>query len=81
MGRVAEARSHAERIEHYFKHAGIAGYSQAEYHWGELQSLLAAAARSSKKQGDASVIQAIIQASAPQMAEMKKRSNESPDNP
>jgi hypothetical protein len=75
MGRyLRDARHHAERIEYYYKHAGTAGYSQAEYHWNELSGLILRAARSKNEQSDAAVIQGIRQSLKPMMDEMRQRS-------
>lgn len=53
-----EARHHANKIEHYYKHVGSsAGYSQALPHYQKLSELMRSASRSKNDQSDAQVIQ------------------------
>ena len=77
MGRyLRDARHHAERIEHYYKHAGTAGCSQAEYHWNKLSDLMVRATRSKNDKTDAPVIRGIIDSSRTMMDEMKALAND-----
>ena len=74
MGRFLRiANQHAEKIEYYFNHAGSAGFSQAEYHWGELRKQLDGAALSTKGCGDGAMIREIIRDMQAMMDEMKIR--------
>jgi hypothetical protein len=68
---LRDARQHAEKIEHYYKHGGTAAYSQARYHEIELGELLKRAHNSSHGSSDVPLIQAIIQGVRPKMDEMK----------
>ena len=70
---LTHARHHADKIEHYYAHAGAAGYMQARHHELELEKLLQRAHRSKSGKGDVPVIQAILEGVRPKMAEMKKR--------
>ncbi len=80
MGRyLRDARRHAEKIEYYYEHAGVRGYSQAEYHWNRLSRCLLGATRSKNEKSYAAIIQGIRQSSQPMMDEMKQRStNQNP---
>ena len=74
MGRhLRDANRHAEKIDHFYKHAGSSGYSQAEYHWNELSQLLARAIGSKNDRSDGVMIREIIKDMRPKMDEMKKR--------
>ncbi len=72
MGRyLRDARRHAEKITHYYEHAGTAGYSQAEYHWNKLSESMVRATRSKNDKSDAPVISGIIDLCRTMMDEMK----------
>lgn len=73
---LVEAQHHAEKIEHYYKHAGTAGYTQARYHAGALSDLLKRAHDSEHGKDDVLVIRAIIEKTRPLMEEMQKRAKE-----
>ena len=74
MGRFErEARHHAEKILHYYKHAGIMAHSQANYHSGQLSNLLGRANKSKNDQEDVSLIQGLMESVDPLMREMKQR--------
>lgn len=73
---LRDARHHAERIEHYYKHGGTAGYSQARCHEGELSELLRRAHNSKQGGNDVPEIQAIIQSVRAKMEEMLNREKE-----
>ena len=77
MGRyLRDARHHAEKIEHYYKHAGNAGYTQAVYHWDKLSDLMVRATRSKNDKSDAPVIRGIIDSCRTMMDEMKAAAND-----
>ena len=76
MTYLSKARNHVERIDYYFSHAGLAGYSQAHYHQVQLEELLQRAYRSQANKGDVPVIQALIESARPKMQEMKRRETE-----
>lgn len=81
MGRYAtEARHHADRIEHYHKHAGGLGYSQAEHHYHKLSDLMQRANRSKHDKNDVAIIQALYEKAGTQMQEIKRREAEPADN-
>ena len=71
--RVLGIDSRADKIEHYYKHAGDLGYSQALYHFNKLSDLLSAAYRSKNCKDDVPIIQLILETVDEQMEEMKKR--------
>jgi hypothetical protein len=70
------ARHCAKEVEHYYKHAGAAGYSQARYHADQLNELLRRADDSKQGKNDVPAIRAIIQNVRPMMDEMLKRAKE-----
>jgi len=77
MGRYAnEARRHAERIEHYYKHAGTTGYAQAEPHYSKLSGLIGRAARSKNDKNDAVIVQCIRDSCTQMMQDMKRLQEE-----
>ena len=81
MGRYAtEARRHADRIDHYHKHAGRLGYSQAEHHFHTLSGLVIRASRSKHDKNDVVIIQALCETAETQMQEMKQREGDPADN-
>ena len=74
MGRYEnDAQHHLGRIKHAYEHAGFRGYSQAEYHWGELTALLRRASRSKNDKTAAIGIQEIIDSARTMMDEMQAR--------
>lgn len=81
MGRhLNEARHHAERIEHFHKHAGTAGYAQAHYHWAKLSELYSRAGSSKHGKNDAQVIRLIMATSETLMNEMKSKNEGEPNS-
>jgi hypothetical protein len=79
MGKfLVGAKSHVSKIKHYYKHAGTAGYSQAEYHWIELTGLVRRASRSKNDKSDVPDIQELVRSVEPMMDEMKKRGKPQP---
>ena len=68
-------RKHADKIEHFYKHAGANGYSQAEPYWNMMSKQLTSALRSKNDKNDVGEIQVIIQSLKPMMIEMKQKSN------
>jgi hypothetical protein len=73
---LKDSRHHAERIKHFYDHAGFAGHAQAQYHRDELSRLYSSAAKSKNDSGDAPAILAIIESCETMMTEMKKRRDE-----
>ena len=78
---LRDARDCAEWIDHYYAHAGEAGYSQALYHEQELEKLFVSANRSTRGKSDSIAIRAIIESVRPKMEEMKKLENEAAEHP
>lgn len=77
MGRFySDAQRHVEKIEHFYKHAGFAGYSQALYHWNELSSLYARSAKSKSNKSDANLIHGLIEQYNSMMTEMKAKADD-----
>jgi len=70
---LRDARHHAEKIDHYYAHAGSLGYAQARYHELKLEQLVGRAHRSKRGKSDVPVIQAMLEAVRPKMDEMKER--------
>jgi len=68
---LSTAQHHAEKIKHYYDHAGANGYSQAIHHYhaiGECYSKSAA-----KRLGEATVLQSMYGEARKLMEEMKNR--------
>ena len=72
---LRDARRHAERIEYYDRHAGTAGYAQAEYHWNTLSELMSRASCSRNDKSDAPVIAGIIDSSRAMMDAMRAKAS------
>jgi hypothetical protein len=80
MGKyLKEAGHHAEKIQYYFDHAGPNGYSQAKHHYDELSNLQMRAYKSSKDQGETSIIQALKKSADQLMEQMRKREEDNID--
>ena len=75
---LGDARRHAEKIEHYYAHAGAFGYAQAAHHQAQLHDLLGRAAKSKRGQNDVIAIQEILKDVCPKMEEMLKREKGAP---
>lgn len=73
MGHYAkEARRHVERIQYYYRHTGVLGYKQAQYHYFELDTLMRRADGSKKHKTDAIVIRALQESIEGLMEEMRR---------
>ena len=77
MGKYAKkAKHHADKIRHYYEHAGAMGHEQAKYNYNELSNLIGRAFRSKNDKSDVVLIQSLIESVRPLMEEMKRREQE-----
>ncbi len=68
---LTEARHHAERIRHYFDHAGSNGYSQALHHYHEPGECYSKSAQA--RSGEATVLRQMYVDAGTLMEDMKGR--------
>ena len=79
MGKFLQsARSHADKIDHYYQHATHTGYDQAMYHVDELAALYSRASNSKNDKNDAIQIYKILNSKNDMMREMKDRKDARP---
>ncbi|MDZ4659512.1 MAG: hypothetical protein SH868_18225 [Bythopirellula sp.] len=70
---LRDAQHHSDKIDHYHKHAGSGGYSQAHYHETKLEELMVRASKSKTGKSCVSFIGNILESVRPKMKEMKDR--------
>ncbi len=73
---VREAQQHAEKIDHYYQHAGAAGYCQANDHYFQMIKCLEREYPVAGNADAIALIKARIDDARPTMAEMKKREDD-----
>ena len=74
MGRFfIDAKSHADKIDHYYRTAGASGFSKAKFHGAKLVEILSRAARTDKGRGDVFSIGVLLKKSNGQLDEMRQR--------
>ena len=74
MGRFfLDAKSHADKIDHYYKTAGAAGFAKAKFHGAKLADIAHRASRTDKGRGDAFSISVLSKKANAQLDEMRER--------
>jgi hypothetical protein len=73
---VREAQQHAEKIEHYYQHAGAAGYCQVNDYYFQMIKCLEREYPGADNADAIALIKARIDDARPKMVEIKKREDD-----